>query len=212
MILSVSVADFVVPAVSLVGGAALAVGGGLVQEHFRYRRRRRVAARLLYDDVLGLIGSVAVDALIHPPDEEPREAWAIDEFDADMALWEEHRATLAEVRDPKKFEVVRDAYAQAHALRSYEPRAVVAWNAMLEAEQEAEIRRVLGEDESERNEEPAPDDREAEEADYEIESRAEAIPEAMDALEASARVLGTWAGYDLKVVEQAIIDAKPSPD
>jgi len=148
----------------------------LFKSILRYGRRRRVAARLLYDDVLGLVAAIEVDRQLLGYDDGPRAPLSTDALDVDLSLWEEHRATLAEVRDPNKYEIVRDAYGDAESLGEYEPRAVAEWKVAEEREQDAELRRVLGEDDDESvvTDEPLSDDE-----GLRIMYREEMIPEAL---------------------------------
>ena len=113
-----SMAQAIVTGVPLVVGAVLALGGGLVLEHLRFRRRRRVAGRLLFDDLFGHLTQVEVD---RERDWEPRERDEGDEIEVDLALWIEHRATVAESHNPESFAAVGNAYDLMHRYADEDP-------------------------------------------------------------------------------------------
>lgn len=159
-------------------GAVLALVGGLYLEHRRYLRRRRVAGRLLFDDLFGHLTQVEVDrqdALERTP--PPRERDLGDEIDVDLTLWNEHRATVAETRDPELFETVSGAYSEMRRYAEADPACVAEFDRQeIIAHARARGRRSALED-------------------MDLHSRDDMRDEVEGALRAAITLTGRWAGF-----------------
>lgn len=182
--------------VSLLAGALLAVGGGQLQTHLLYVRRRRVAARLLFDDVIEILAAVRLNRFLLGDDKEPRAPLSTDDFEVDISLWKDHAATLAEVRDVEQFQTVRGAYGDALSLAASEPAAVVRWRELRGQELEAEDNALLAEMFPEEPQEDLETDvSELDDDLVQLMSREAGFAEAVDSLLAAAQLLGKWAGH-----------------
>lgn len=173
--------DVLLVAVGLVGGALLTVLGGQLQDHIRYRRRRRVAARIVLDDLIGNLFLIHLESEVDDP--TPRPAEISDQLEIDLSRWDAHEATFAEVRQVEKFELLRDAYQSLDLLPAFDPKPVNDWAYQQHLAAGGEPGWAI--------------------------SRQEEAPSVIEKLEAAARVVGKWAGYRSEHVERLIADATP---
>lgn len=114
--------------ISLLVGALLAITGGQIQAHFQFRRRLRVSARALFEDLCSEMGSCYTERQRIAQTRKDRPPEDLDErLEVDDAVWLEHQSIVAELRETRSFEQIRHAYDTIGSFGRLPTRHQVEW-------------------------------------------------------------------------------------